>query len=63
MTDLDPLGQWLEVACPYCGEGQSLLIEIDTEGEFVQDCQVCCQPWQVTVRRRSGYPEVDVEPL
>ena len=45
------------VACPYCGEGSDL--EIDASGgsrqEFVHDCPVCCQPWQVTaVRDREG---------
>ena len=40
-----------EVRCPYCGE----LVEIglDPGGgmvqDYVEDCQVCCRPWQVLV--------------
>jgi hypothetical protein len=43
--------------CPYCGEEVDLDID-DTGGSrqaYVQDCPVCCQPWQVEVRRdRDG---------
>jgi hypothetical protein len=29
---------------------------------MVQDCEVCCNPWQVTITRdRYGDPEVRVE--
>lgn len=43
--------------CPYCGE--SVEIEIDEGGDgrqsYVEDCPVCCRPWQVDVRRdRQG---------
>jgi sarcosine oxidase delta subunit len=37
--------------CPYCGEQVEL--DIDESGgdrqTFVQDCPVCCRPWQVEV--------------
>jgi hypothetical protein len=40
-----------EVMCPYCGEG--VTIALDPSGGvsqvYVEDCQVCCQPWQVHV--------------
>lgn len=43
--------------CPYCGEEVDLDID-DTGGSrqsYVQDCPVCCQPWQVEVTRdRDG---------
>ena len=47
MTDSLPL------SCPYCGEPVELDVD-DTAGSrqsFVQDCPVCCQPWQVELRR------------
>jgi hypothetical protein len=51
MTESIPL------SCPYCGEEVDLDIE-DTgwsRQSFVQDCPVCCQPWQVEVTRdRDG---------
>jgi sarcosine oxidase delta subunit len=38
--------------CPYCGEENEL--EIDASGgtnqAYVEDCQVCCRPWEVRVR-------------
>ena len=41
----------IETSCPYCGEPVELVI--DDEGgkhqAFVEDCPVCCQPWQVDV--------------
>ena len=40
-----------EVSCPYCGEG--VTIGLDPGGgrsqTYVEDCQVCCQPWRVHV--------------
>ena len=41
-----------EVICPYCGE--EVVIAIDagsgSEQNYVEDCPVCCKPWQVTVK-------------
>ena len=51
----------VEVTCPYCGE--VVAISLDAGGgatqEYVEDCQVCCRPWQVYVSYRSE-GEVDV---
>jgi len=41
------------VSCPYCGEMGEIYIELDVMGTLVQDCEVCCQPWQV----RVGYDD------
>ncbi len=43
--------------CPYCGEEVEL--DIDEGGgspqSYVEDCPVCCQPWNVQViRDREG---------
>jgi hypothetical protein len=37
------------VQCPYCGETVEIYLEPDVRGSFVQDCEVCCNPWQVHV--------------
>ena len=41
-----------EVCCPYCGESSEL--SVDPGGgatqEYVEDCEVCCQPWLVRVK-------------
>jgi hypothetical protein len=38
-----------QVTCPNCGETVELFLEPDVEGSLVQDCEVCCNPWQVQV--------------
>lgn len=54
----------LEVQCPYCGEMVEISIEGDVYGTLVQDCEVCCNPWQLTVSRdRYGDPDVRVDRL
>ena len=52
-----------EVTCPYCGE--ICVIGLDpgsgTEQDYVEDCQVCCQPWRVHVSYGAeGEAEVSV---
>jgi hypothetical protein len=44
------------VQCPYCGEIVELWID-DHGGSsqsYVEDCPVCCRPWQVHVWRDEG---------
>lgn len=41
----------LEVLCPYCGEPVDIVVD-PTGGasqDYVEDCQVCCRPWNVHV--------------
>lgn len=54
----------VEVECPYCGE--TVEITLDAAGgavqDYVEDCEVCCRPWQVHVRYGvGGSVEVRVE--
>ncbi len=39
------------VTSPYCGEEVEIYVEPDVRGTFVQDCEVCCNPWRVRVSR------------
>ncbi len=58
-SDLDdefPLGDGTAdtesmVICPYCGEANEIALDpgSGTAQQYIEDCQVCCQPWQVTV--------------
>ena len=48
------------VTCPYCGEEVEIYIEPDMRGSFVQDCEVCCNPWRVSVSRDEDERYVDV---
>lgn len=52
----------IDVLCPYCGETVELTLAEDDQGSFIVDCEVCCQPWQLTARRdRDGDLELVVE--
>ena len=44
------LAEFVSVDCPYCGERYSTPVDL-TAGSFryVEDCQVCCQPIELTV--------------
>ena len=48
------------VTCPYCGEEVEIYLEPDLHGSFVQDCEVCCNPWQVRVGYDQGERFVEV---
>ena len=48
------------VSCPYCGELVEIYIEPDMRGTFVQDCEVCCNPWRVRIRGRGEEREIDI---
>ena len=33
------------ISCPYCGESITILLDpYDTDQDYIEDCQVCCQP-------------------
>ena len=38
------------VTCPYCGEAVEIYLEAALEGSLIQDCEVCCNPWQIEIR-------------
>ncbi|HXE58655.1 MAG TPA: CPXCG motif-containing cysteine-rich protein [Gemmatimonadales bacterium] len=49
------------VYCPHCGEPNEIALDPGSGPlqEYVEDCQVCCQPWLVTVRYHAdGSAEV-----
>jgi hypothetical protein len=48
------------VTCPYCGEDVEIYIEPDMKGTFVQDCEVCCNPWRVRVVTVDGARDISV---
>jgi hypothetical protein len=48
------------VTCPYCGEELEIYLEPDLKGSFVQDCEVCCNPWRVTVSGHADERFVEV---
>ena len=41
--------------CPYCGEPIELLIDTSVaEQEYVEDCEVCCNPIEIDYRFESA---------
>lgn len=48
------------VECPYCGETSEIYLEPDVRGTFVQDCEVCCNPWLVRVAGVGADRSVEV---
>jgi len=42
--------------CPYCGERVSVLLDLSIDGaqSYIEDCEVCCQPIQLTISAEDG---------
>ena len=58
------VGSGAEVMCPYCGEAVEIVLDPagGMEQDYVEDCEVCCRPWQVTVQYdETGAAEVQLE--
>ena len=56
LDDSFPLGDgvadtWAEVTCPYCGADVEVVVDPGggAQQQYVEDCEVCCQPWMLTV--------------
>lgn len=47
----------VSLSCPYCGEPVELAIDEGGGGRqsYVEDCPVCCRPWQVEVTLDPEY--------
>ncbi len=46
---VEPMEDRFLVTCPYCGEAVEIYLEPDVEGSLVQDCEACCNPWQLRI--------------
>lgn len=60
-ADLDAV-----VQCPYCGESIEITLDPGSgaEQDYIEDCEVCCQPWQVSVHYDStGQASVSVRAI
>jgi Cysteine-rich CPXCG len=53
------------VLCPYCGETVAIGLDPGSGSvqEYVEDCEVCCQPWAVSVNYHHGRADVLLRPL
>ncbi len=53
-----------EVSCPYCGESVEVALDpgSGSEQQYIEDCAVCCRPWQVSVTYDDeGHADVYVD--
>jgi transcription elongation factor Elf1 len=53
-----------DVQCPYCGETIGVVLDLTAgDQQYIEDCAVCCQPIEFTVRvdAANGTAEVTVE--
>lgn len=52
---MDPQLLERNIGCPYCGETQAIVLDLSAGGQsYVEDCQVCCQPMQVSFSADDG---------
>ncbi len=54
------------ITCPHCGESIEIALDAGSGSrqEYVEDCEVCCRPWRVTVHYGAdGHADVQVAPL
>jgi hypothetical protein len=54
------MDELFDVTCPYCGEQVEIYVEPEVSGRFVQDCEVCCNPWIVRVTQEDGGRWVEI---
>jgi transcription elongation factor Elf1 len=41
--------------CPYCWEEISMLIDMSINNQsYIEDCEICCNPIQLTVQVRNS---------
>ena len=55
-----------EVVCPYCFAAVEITLDPGSgaEQQYVEDCEVCCQPWQVVVSYdQTGTASVHLEAI
>ncbi len=51
--------------CPYCWEEISMLLDPSVNSQYVEDCEVCCNPIEVRTNFTDGilvsFEAVDIE--
>ena len=64
-SSLEPLGPTEQAfTCPYCWQTISMIIEPAAEEQtYIEDCEVCCNPIQVTFSRSPDGLLFQAEPI
>ena len=43
------------IHCPFCAESMTVLVDASAGGQsYIEDCQVCCQPMQISFAVDDG---------
>jgi transcription elongation factor Elf1 len=59
---MNPLIDWVEIQCPYCGENYETQIDLSAGAQrYIEDCQICCQPIDlvITVDHAGALESID----
>ena len=40
--------------CPYCWEQISMILDTSTSETYIEDCEICCNPIQITTHFENG---------
>ena len=52
------MNRWLEerqIGGPFCSESITILLDVSAGSQqYIEDCQVCCRPMQVTLDVNDG---------
>ena len=52
---MSPALQSATIECPYCGVGLEILIDNSYgDHEYIEDCQVCCSPIEISAQFASN---------
>ena len=52
---MDPQLLDRNIGCPYCGERLTIVLDLSAGSQsYVEDCQVCCQPMQISFSADDG---------
>ncbi|HEX2138277.1 MAG TPA: CPXCG motif-containing cysteine-rich protein [Woeseiaceae bacterium] len=52
---MDPQLLDRKIGCPFCGEAMEIVLDLSAGGQsYIEDCQVCCQPMQVSFAVEDG---------
>jgi hypothetical protein len=44
-----------QITCPFCWETLTILVDLSIpEQDYIEDCQVCCQPIRIRYRSDNG---------
>ncbi len=59
--DLEESLENVDIECPYCGKGIEIAVDaLEGVQEYVEDCQVCCNPITLKITASEDGPFVEV---